>query len=89
LVFASWCVSASITSPDALPGITSSRQRASLPAGGSITSDLDATNPQPLTTVSRKSRFLTGALQDDKTSSSLSDYFNLLALFLWFLPPGA
>jgi len=28
-------------------GITSSRQRASLPAGGSITSDLDATNRHP------------------------------------------
>jgi len=66
LIFASWHVSASITSPDALPGITSSRQHhfpgcpsghhfptksASLPAGGSITSDFDATSLRPPTTV--------------------------------------
>jgi len=37
----------SLISPDDLPGITSSRQRASLPAGGSITSDPDATNLLP------------------------------------------
>ena len=41
----------SLTSPVALPGITSSRQRASLPAGGSITSNLDATNLLPPATV--------------------------------------
>jgi len=41
---------ASITSPDDLPGITSSRQRASLPAGGSITSALTRPyTPQPQT----------------------------------------
>ena len=45
--------SVSITSPDVPPGITSSRQRASLPAGGSITSVLALTNPLrlPPTTV--------------------------------------
>ena len=60
LVFASWHVSASITSPDVLPGTTSSRQRASLPAGGSITSDFDATSLRPPTTVlpRTKNRFL-------------------------------
>jgi len=41
----------SLISPDAFPGITSSRQRASLPAGGSVTSDLYATNLLPPATV--------------------------------------
>ena len=47
--FASWRESVSITSPDVPPGITSSRQRASLPGEASLASYFAVSNPLPAT----------------------------------------